>query len=241
MKELITISAAQISQSDNPAENAKKIFTVINQLPNTDLIVFPETALTGLYQEQDEKELQRYHDLIQLAAFRNGTGVVYGAYERINGKIANTARLIDNRGNLRFKYLKQHLWNEPDVIPGTSNQVIDTEFGKLGLIICWDIRFPETVAQLAREGADIIINPSYWFGKQFGTTQVIDKLPLVRAFESQAYFVHCDAFTENGETAARSKICSPTQVLRTAKRREEVITAQVNIAKLQRSRELFSK
>ena len=115
--------------------------------------------------------------------------------------------------------------------------VIDTEFGKIGVIICWDIAFPETVRLLAARGAKIIFCPSYWYA-QYGTGNAIAGLPLARAFENQVFFVLADAFAP--ETAKASRICSPLRTLSAAGNCEVVISAKVDLDELADLRRTFN-
>lgn len=117
---------------------------------------------------------------------------------------------------------------------------METPLGKLGIIICWDIVHTGSLTELTRQGVAVILCPSFWFaqsGTPYDTTQVIEGLPLTRAFESQAYFVYCDA--ANPQTAQRSKICSPAQVLAQAHAGEQIITTQIDLFVLPGDRKYF--
>lgn len=75
----------------------------------------------------------------------------------------NTALLIDRRGNTLGKYRKTHLTIgelSGGIIPGDEIGVFDTDFGKVGIAICWDIFFPEYIRALQLKGAEIILNPT---------------------------------------------------------------------------------
>ncbi|OGY78598.1 MAG: hypothetical protein A3B74_04420 [Candidatus Kerfeldbacteria bacterium RIFCSPHIGHO2_02_FULL_42_14] len=121
--------------------------------------------------------------------------------------------------------------------PGT-NRVIETEFGKIGVIICWDIAFPEATRKLAQQGAQIVFCPAYWYGRQHHTSEIIRILPQVRAFENQIYFVLCDAAT--WETAGRSRICSSLQTLAATNNTDErILIATADLEELEKRRRLF--
>lgn len=231
---IISVAAAQISQNNNPRENLSKILTVMDKT-QADIICFPETALSGKYKEP----LDDLHFIIAEKAKQRGIWCIYGAYSNRSGKVYNEVLIINRYGELVFSYQKKHLWSvEKGITPGSdTNMPIETEFGPIGVITCWDIAFPEETRHLSQQGARIIFCPAYWYGRQYRTSRLIEILPQVRAFENQLYFVFCDAYTT--ETAARSRICSPIKVFAEAKIGEEIITATIDMAELEKLRELF--
>jgi predicted amidohydrolase len=109
--------------------------------------------------------------------------IVAGILEKNGDTVFNTAVLIDRDGNLAGKYRKVSLPREEidgGITPGNSFPVFDTDFGKIGLMICWDVTFPEPARALAQKGAEIIFLP-IWGGD---TT-----LTKARAIENQVYIV----------------------------------------------------
>jgi len=97
--------------------------------------------------------------------------VVASLYERVEDYIYNTAILIDRNGRIIGKYRKTHLPHaevKNGVTPGNDYPVFETDFGKVGLEICYDIFFPEVTKILALRGAVMILLPIWgsWF--QYG-------------------------------------------------------------------------
>jgi len=132
----------------------------------TDVIVLPEgiTAIgTGKsYVEVAETipgaATQR---LGQLAKARN-TYIVAGIYEREGAAVYNTAVLIDRSGNVAGKYRKVYLPREEiegGLTPGRDYPVFQTDFGTVGLMICYDVMFPDPARALAGRGAQLILMP----------------------------------------------------------------------------------
>jgi omega-amidase len=84
---------------------------------------------------------------------------------RSGEKVYNTAYLID-RGSLAGSYRKLHLFSlmgeDRSLDSGDSIMVANTSIGKIGAMICYDLRFPELARRLALEGADIIVVPGEW-------------------------------------------------------------------------------
>jgi len=88
--------------------------------------------------------------------------VVAGLMEREGASAYNTAVLIDRHGVLVGKYRKMYLPREEvegGLTPGQSYPVFDTDFGRMGLMICWDIQYADPARALALAGAELIALP----------------------------------------------------------------------------------
>jgi len=97
-------------------------------------------------------------------ARRNHLWVVAGLMERQGADLYNTAVLIDREGRLAGTYRKVHLPREEwrsGVRPGGEYPVFTTDFGTIGIQICYDWFFPEVAGIFAREGAEIIFAPTW--------------------------------------------------------------------------------
>lgn len=116
-------------------------------------------------------------------ARRNNLYIIAGLLEKEGDAVYNTAVLIDRKGNLAGKYRKTSLPREEidgGVTPGNSFPVFDTDFGRIGIMICWDVTFPEPARALAQQGAEVIFLP-IWGGDL--------TLAKARAIENQVYLV----------------------------------------------------
>ncbi len=109
--------------------------------------------------------------------------IVAGLTERVDNVIYNTAVLIGPQGELAGKYRKVCLPREEieaGITPGHEYPVFDTRFGKVGLMVCWDVHFPEVARGLSNRGAEVIAMP-IWGGNPV--------LARARAIENQIYLV----------------------------------------------------
>jgi len=91
--------------------------------------------------------------------------VVGSLPELVDGKVCNTSFVID-RGRQAGRYRKLHLFSlmneQENIAGGECSLVVDTSVGRLGLAICYDLRFPELFRKLALDGAEIICLPGEW-------------------------------------------------------------------------------
>jgi predicted amidohydrolase len=97
------------------------------------------------------------------SARRHGMYIVAGLTERDGHAAYNTCVLIDRRGNVAGKYRKVYLPREEiegGLTPGDSCPVFDTDFGRIGMMVCWDAEYVEPARALAAQGAEIILVPA---------------------------------------------------------------------------------
>ncbi len=139
--------------------------------------------------------------------------IVAGILERKGDVVYNTSVLIDRDGRLAGKYRKLSLPREEidgGVTPGDSLPVFDTDFGRIGMMICWDVTFPETARTLAQKGAEVILMP-IWGGNL--------TLAKARAIENQVYLVSSSydmisaIFDQEGEVMKEATAEDPVAVV----------------------------
>jgi predicted amidohydrolase len=159
---------------ENLAANAAAVLERLKQATaaGTNLIVLPELATTG-YCFHSRAEAFAHAEAIpdgptvkSWEAFARERGIyIVGCLPELDGqRLFDTAVLIGPEGFIG-KYRKTHLWNEEKLFftPGDLGfPVFDTRIGRIGLLVCWDIWFPETARLVAQQGADIICIPTGW-------------------------------------------------------------------------------
>jgi 5-aminopentanamidase len=136
-----------------------------------DVVVLPELATSG-YVFEDEAEARSLAEpaagpttraLHDLATTLDVT-VVVGLPELYGDRLFNTAVVVDRTG-LRATYRKVHLWGrESEVFTAGDDPapVVDLGWGRLGVLVCYDLEFPEWVRRTALAGADLVCAPSNW-------------------------------------------------------------------------------
>lgn len=134
------------------------------------LVVLPELVTSGYVfdsaAEASTVAITPDHPVFADWAAAAGGGVVVGGFcERgPGGTLFNSAALVD-RGGVRAVYRKTHLWDREKLVftPGDAcPPVVPTSAGRIGVLICYDLEFPELTRTLALAGADLIAAPTNW-------------------------------------------------------------------------------
>ena len=133
-----------------------------------DLIALPELAFTGynIFERLDRLAQTIDGPIVTEAARladKYNLHLLFGLAERqSNDELSNSAILLDDNGQHLATYNKRHLWGRENefFIAGKKSCVVDTRFGKLGLMICYDNEFPEVARELAQAGAEVILSPT---------------------------------------------------------------------------------
>ncbi|MGI9450019.1 MAG: carbon-nitrogen hydrolase family protein [Geminicoccaceae bacterium] len=162
---------------------------------------------------------------------------------RDDGMINNRSYLIDNKGDVRARYDKIHLFDvdldggesyreSASIKPGDRAVLVDTPFGRLGLTICYDLRFPQLYRTLAKAGAEMIFIPAA-FTRKTGEAHW-HTMVTSRAIETGAYIVApCQCGDANGTLAryGHSLIVGPWgEVLADGKENVGIVTAELDLA-----------
>ena len=132
-----------------------------------DLVLLPETCTSGLpFADTAQAWASGVADPSPWVPLVSGTQVlVVGFAEQgTDGKLYNSAALIDGSG-VRTIYRKTHLWDEEKLFftPGSEPPpVLDTAIGRIGVMICYDMEFPELTRSAALAGAEVLAVPTAW-------------------------------------------------------------------------------
>ncbi|SAL72327.1 nitrilase/cyanide hydratase and apolipoprotein N-acyltransferase [Caballeronia choica] len=213
----------------------------------TDLVVFSETYVSGFPTPANVARLAEPLDgpsisAVRAAAKEAGVSVVIGFAENDGGRFYNTAVLIDESGAVLLKYRKTHLYESDEGVfeRGDAFPVCDWHGVRVGLLICFDLEFPETARMLARNGAELIVIAD---GMMNPYGHVHRRMIPVRAMENQVAVVMANRVGE-GE---RYTFCGQSQAVdpdgeRIAiadAAREDVLDVTLDLEAVARAREAF--
>lgn len=195
----------------NIKETKDMIKQAMNQCNDVDLILFPENNYGEPKQGENLAEYAEtpdgeYVTLMKELAKEYRVNLIPGSFSEKaeNGLCYNTLPFLDRAGNLLGSYRKVHLFDslggrESDLVkPGEEIKLIDTEFGKVGLMICYDMRFPEMARSLAVNGADLICSVACWpVGKVLPSrVEHWDTLTKATALYNLTYLAACNVYGE---------------------------------------------
>ena len=237
----ITVAAAQLNPTiGDKRANLDRAEQAIREAAGrgAQLIVLPECALTGYVFDSLDDAMPHAEpipgpstDTLAGVTRELGAYAVVGLLERADGVLYNSAIFLGPDGFVA-KYRKTHIlhlgvdrFTTPGSIPFA---VHDTPLGRIGILICYDLRFPQPARVLALRGAQIIALPTNW---PVGADIQPDALTRARAAENHVFIVAADRVgTERGGGfIGRSQIIAPFGRVLTEASRSEVETIVVEI------------
>lgn len=199
--------AGELSPSSIDANITKAISFIERCVADTgaSLVVLPETVTTGFSPGCTPEELWDLVDVfpgrltspIQEVAKRLGVHIVHATYERgpERGIVYNSSMIILPSGEIAGIYRKTHpfcaemLSQGGWVVPGNDVCVVDTELGKIGMIICFDGDFPELSRIQGIQGAELIARPSAFLR----SADIWELTNRARAYDNHLYMVGANA------------------------------------------------
>lgn len=237
------VSLIQTESNGTKQENEKKIFEQLNEAikEKPDIICLSELFLSwgkdfygGIVKQDEIKKYQTF-------AKDNNVNLILGSValeSNVDKKSTNTSFVIDRNGNIVGRYDKIHLYiaNKPDfkiderddTIPGTQLGLFELDNIKIGVGICFDLRFPEYFRELVKNGAEIIFLPSH-FNKSTGNI-AWEVLTKARAIENQVYF--CAVNQTGNKLCANTKAISyDGEILKSLDDEEGVLTVDLDLEK----------
>ncbi|OGO76619.1 MAG: nitrilase [Clostridiales bacterium GWB2_37_7] len=233
----------------NPEANREKALELINNALKVkgkpDILVLPEMWTTA-YQLGDlanicDKEGMPTSQLIASKAKDSRVNIVAGSYASMNEKkVFNTAYVFNRRGNNIARYQKIHLFKlmEEDkyLESGSSHCIFEIDGIKCGIIICYDLRFPELTRKLALAGIKLLFVPAQWPAARLDHWTTLLK---ARAIENQIFIAAVNRAGEHAqdEFAGGSMIVNPWgEIIAQADYKEQIITADITLSMVEEAK-----
>jgi len=225
----------------NLAVVRKRIATLAKQ--GTRLILLPEMWSTGFandrLKEFSETTPRVLKDLSGIAKKLHLT-IIGSLPEKKKAGIYNTAYVVDKDGSVADVYRKVHLFSPTGedryFKPGRKAVVSETSLGPIGLMICYDLRFPEFCRALALNGATLVAVMAQWPAERVTHW---DTLLKARAIENQLFILGANRCGIDGNLAyaGHSRIISPYgEVMARAGKRHATISATIDLRVVERTR-----
>ena len=253
----LKLALCQMNVVDDKEENLRKASSLIDTASNkADFIVLPEMFncpySNEKFIEYCEEEKDSYTlNIISKLAKSNQIYILAGSIpEKEDEKLYNTSYLFNKNGNIIAKHRKMHLFDidvkdkitfkESDVLTaGNEFTLAETNFGKIGIGICYDIRFPELARVLVENGALILFYPGA-FNMTTGPAHW-ELLFRSRALDNQVYCVGvAPALNENASyhSFGHSIVANPWgEIIAEAGQKEEVIFCEIDLDEIKKVRE----
>lgn len=161
MKVCIVQCKSVLNKDSNVEYARKSMFKA--KTKGCDLIVFPELFLTGYLLKERAKDFAEtisgsYINKMKTLCKENDITCIFGFPRKDKKKVYNSSCVIDKNGKVVGFYDKTHLFGDEKLYfsAGEELKVFDTSLGKIGVLVCYDIEFPEPSRILTLKGADII-------------------------------------------------------------------------------------
>jgi len=210
----------------------EKVKNFLEKVENNSLVLLPEMWYSGF----DYDNLTLFSDLTPdvleglTKISKEKNLIICGTLpERTDKGIINTAFLIEdgkllgNRGKIKLFSLFDE---DKYFIPDNKNEVFETKFGKIGILICFEIRFTDLILELQKKKPDIVLVPAQWGFKRKDHFVALTKS---RAIELQAYLVASNTWGEYLGTrfAGCSGIYSPWgEILAFSEKGDVILSAE---------------
>ena len=254
----IKIALCQMNVIDDKDENLSNAEMMINRsvTENADFIVLPEMFNCPYSNDkfieycEEQKNSKTLLKISQLALDNNVYILAGSIPEKEGSKLYNTSYLFNRNGEITAKHRKMHLFDidvkgkitfmESDVLTAGDNVTIaDTEFGKIGIGICYDIRFPELARLMALEGALMLFYPGA-FNLTTGPAHW-ELLFRSRALDNQVFCIgvapalNIDA---SYNSYGHSIIANPWgEIIAEANENESLIISEIDLSEIKKIRE----
>ncbi len=207
------------------------------------LVLLPEMWTTGFANERI-KELSEstpivLQDLSEVSR-RLSLTIIGSLPEKVSEGVYNTAYVVDTDGSVAGVYRKVHLFSPTSedryFQPGREAVVATTSLGPIGLMICYDLRFPELCRSLALRGAKIVAVMAQWPALRVAHWNV---LLQARAIENQLFILAVNRCGQDGDLvyAGHSRIISPWgEVMARAAKRPATLSAMLDLRLIEQTR-----
>jgi len=248
MKTKIKIALAQIKYSLDSQENVDKIKKYIGLASKSgaEIICFPESCL---HQSRQFELEHKFIAEIKEECKKKQIWAIITEDIKINKKYYNASLLIDRNGKVSGNYKKINVYNE-GIQSGKKVGVFQTDFAKIGIAICWDLRFPELFKKMKSKGAEIVFCPARWCyefkaydsKRKEGEKKILKSLVRARAYENLFFVALVNPVIKGKyfkDLVSYSAISSPHKILKQIDGKEGMIISEINLKEIKKAEKIY--
>lgn len=246
------VSSIQLEIKDLETKKRRliRMMQKLEECRGSDLVILPEIWNTGYfnfdrYEAESEDKNGETVSMIAAKARELRAYIMGGSFvEKDQGHLYNTSVLLNPKGEVIAFYRKIHLYgygsDETKILaPGSQVVTVQTELGIMGLATCYDLRFPEQFRKMLDEGVEVFLISSAWPYPRLDHWRMLNQ---VRALENECYLISANSagINRGKQYLGHSAIVDPWGVVIAGAGDEEaIITAEIDVGKVKKVRELF--
>ena len=240
------IALAQISVYEEAEKNIKKFIEICRQANKCDLLFFPEIQMSPFFpqyeginsdkycMDENSREIKYFTE----QAKKNNFYLSPNVYMNIEGKRYDTSLWINKAGEIVGKAKMVHIaqaknFYEQDYYTPSDDgfKVFDTEFGKVGIVICYDRHLPESIRTCTLMGAELIIIPTANTKEE--PLEMVEWEVRVQAMHNQVFIAMCNRVGKEGKMdfTGESIVVNPKgEVIKKADDTEQLIMCEIELS-----------
>jgi predicted amidohydrolase len=240
-----------IADDETKEERIGRALELVRTCEGADIVLLPEIWNSGYfafdrYHEEAEELEGEFVARMAEAARSLGAYLHVGSFvERTeDGRFTNTSVLLDRQGRRIAAYRKIHLFGfgseETKVLsPGTEVVTADTDFGRVGLACCYDLRFPELFRRMVDQGAQFYLVCSAWPYPRLESWIMLNR---VRALENEAFLIssNCVGINRGARFVGHSLVVDPWgSIIAGSGDEEMIVKTEVDPEMVEKTRAVF--
>lgn len=246
------LTLVQMSMTESMDENLAKSLCACDKAKDSDLIFFPEIQLSPFFPQYEKRDASRY--LVEMnspyvTAFIDkakeiNSCIVPNVYMKIDGKcydccfVADVVQVHNNVAKMVHIAQAENFYEQDYYTPSDDGfKVFDTDFGKVGIVICYDRHLPESIRTCVLMGAELVIIPTANL-----TTEPMEMFEWevrVQAMQNSVFVAMCNRVGTEGKLtfAGESIVCDPNgNVIAKAGAEETLLTCDIDLSEATRTR-----
>ena len=247
------LAMAQMSMTSCMDDNIKKTLDFCDQARGCDLLFFPEVQLSPFFAQYEGRDASSYLvrlddepiQAIQTKCRELGMYISPNVYLAEQGKPYDANLFIGRSGQLLGISKMVHIFQAPQFYerdyytPSEEGFIVyDTDFGKVGIVICFDRHLPESIRSCAAMGADLVIVPTA--NTKAEPMEMFEWEMRVQAYQNMTFIAMCNRVGREGDMdfAGESLVIDPTgNVLVKAGDQEGLVTCELDLSQARKEKE----